>query len=473
MKKRIKDIYIFIALILIGSVFALYWFLGPSVSFYKENHVLERTNKYNPYDFIFESRGNVIPEKEYLDTEEVGLHEFHYTVSRWGLSKDIVFYYEVTDTVAPLITIQNRLIEIEPYTVYGDNEVLKNVSINEGELQIESNLDIRYAGDYYVNVIAADKYGNTSSDSYTVLVKDHEKPFLLETGDGALVRRWSHFDVNDVISYGDNVDPDPKLTVEGYVNTNYLGKYPIHATLTDASGNSTSWSFTVEVVSTMPSYEEDDEYYDFDDFIDDYKIEGRKVGIDVSEWQDDIDFNKVKKAGCEFVMMRIGFAHDGVLTLDKEFKANIRKAKEVGLPVGIYYYSHDKSEEEVLSVLDQIFKELDGESLELPIVFDWENFLDYQNYHISFHDLNKLYDVFEKEVKAHGYEPMLYGSRFYLTNVWRNTEKRPIWLAHYTYWSNYEGPYRIWQRCSWGKIDGIDPAVDFDVMFIEDNKDSE
>lgn len=456
---------ILLILILICVSYFIYSFYGPYVHFPKERHVFEKGIEYPSIHYVVEYNGEVTPESKYLDTKETGLHEFHYSVKKGIFTKDVVFYYEVVDTTAPIIEIANENINIDPDTVYSYDDVLKNVSINEGTITYNTKLDTRYAGTYTIDITATDEHNNSSYASYTVTVNDYEPPFVLESGEGTIIKRWSAFDVNDVLSYGDNVDDSLELELQGFVNTSYIGKYPIQATLTDDSGNTTSWSFTVEVVRNIQEEEEDDITYAFEDFIKDYKIDGRKVGIDVSEWQNEIDFEKVKEAGCEFVMMRIGFSHDGILTLDKEFRNNFDKAKKAGLPVGIYYYSYDTSTEEVSSVLDQIFEELDGATLELPIVFDWENFNNYQDYNMSFKTLNDLYEEFEKKVSENGYEAMLYGSRYYLNNIWRDVEDKPIWLAHYTYWSNYDKPYVMWQRCAWGQIDGIETDCDFDVLF--------
>lgn len=102
------------------------------------------------------------------------------------------------------------------------------------------------------------------------------------------------------------------------------------------------------------------------------------------------------------------------------------------------------------------------------ISIDWENFSDFQNYDVSFQMLNHLYDVFEQTVREHGYEPMLYGSKYYLETVWNHRDRRPVWLAHYTDWSSYKDPYFMWQVCAWGRIDGIDGDVDFDIMFTDE-----
>ena len=62
---------------------------------------------------------------------------------------------------------------------------------------------------------------------------------------------------------------------------------------------------------------------------------------------------------------------------------------------------------------------------------------------------------------------MIYGSKFYLQNIWENKNNYPVWLAHYTSnkLTDYEGDYYIWQMCNDGRVDGIETDVDIDVMF--------
>ena len=69
------------------------------------------------------------------------------------------------------------------------------------------------------------------------------------------------------------------------------------------------------------------------------------------------------------------------------------------------------------------------------------------------------------QISQSGYECMLYGSKNYLEKVWDNTDIRPVWLAHYTDNTDYEGPYYMWQASCTGRIDGIDGDVDMDVMY--------
>lgn len=460
---------VIISVLLLGVLLLTGFLMWPNVRFPEEKPVLERGREYMVEEFVMSHNGEYETEGPYLDTRTVGEHEYVYTIRKGFLSRNQVLHYEVVDTTPPKIEIASRKVEIDPNETYTIEDKLENVSVDEGVMMLETDLNTSLSGTYTVKIEAVDEFGNRSSDSYEVIVKDLEAPIVFVTGDGCQIKKGDDFDIEKIISYGDNADPKPVLKVDGKVDTNKLGDYTLQATLTDASGNETSWDLTVSVVNkiTYDDDEEEEEDYLFSDFLEDYIEEGRIAGIDVSEWQGDIDFKKLKDAGCEFIMMRIGFSYDGKLNLDKSFRDNLEGAVKAGMPAGIYYYSHDKNTDEVRWVVKQIFEELDGIPLQLPIVFDWENFSEFQEYEISFQGLEQLYETFEEEVLKHGYRPMLYGSKYYLENVWRNAENHPVWLAHYTRHSSYRWPYQLWQICAWGVVDGVDERVDFDVMITE------
>ena len=296
-------------------------------------------------------------------------------------------------------------------------------------------------------------------------VVDSAAPQVLWSGDGAMIELGTKFDIQNVIAYGDNADPAPKVNVDGKVDTENIGSYPLHVTVTDASGNSTDWDLTVNVVESIPQYEDDSEPTPFGNFVAAYKGGGKSFGIDVSAWQDEIDFEAVRKAGCEFVIMRIGYSEDGSMTVDKRFDENFRKAKAAGLKIGVYLFSYDNSEEKIRSSASQVIEKLGGESLDLPIAFDWEDFSHFQTYGMSFSDVNKLYDVFADEMSQAGYGCMLYSSKTYLEKVWEDTDIRPVWLAQYIDKADYKGSYILWQASSTGKIDGIGTDVDMNVLY--------
>ena len=106
--------------------------------------------------------------------------------------------------------------------------------------------------------------------------------------------------------------------------------------------------------------------------------------------------------------------------------------------------------------------------MDLPIVFDWENWNKWNTYKLSFHEINEIANAYMSTAKEKGYEGMLYSSKFYLETIWQNKKEFPVWLAHYTNnakTSSYKGKYQIWQLCNNGHIDGINGDVDIDVLY--------
>ena len=190
-------------------------------------------------------------------------------------------------------------------------------------------------------------------------------------------------------------------------------------------------------------------------------------GIDISEHNGNIDFAKVKQNGIEFVIIRIGFGHKkGEIIYDNRFSEYLKSAKENGLRVGLYFYSYAKNVKESSEQAKWIIEALNGESLDLPIAFDWEIFGGFNNYNLSLTDLNLIGEAFIKKINSAGYEGMLYSSKYYLENMW-NLNEYKIWLAHYIDKTNYKGEYYIWQLSNTGKVDGINGDVDLDILFLK------
>ena len=75
-----------------------------------------------------------------------------------------------------------------------------------------------------------------------------------------------------------------------------------------------------------------------------------------------------------------------------------------------------------------------------------------------------MYNNFNSFLKNKGYNTMLYGSKFYLSNVW-STSNRKIWLAHYTSMTNYDKDFKLWQFSDKGLVDGINGFVDLDILY--------
>ena len=165
-------------------------------------------------------------------------------------------------------------------------------------------------------------------------------------------------------------------------------------------------------------------------------------------------------------MIRVGSEDkDGNLFVDPKFEEYIKGFNEVKIPVGVYYYSYADSVEDAKKEAKFVLKQIKKYDIDLPVVFDWENWSNYREYNLSFHSLTNVAEAFLSTIEKEGYKGMLYSSKYYLENIWFKTDY-DVWLAHYTKQTNYEGKYVMWQLCSNGKVDGInDNMVDIDILY--------
>ena len=207
---------------------------------------------------------------------------------------------------------------------------------------------------------------------------------------------------------------------------------------------------------------------DFKNIYKKYKTNNTLIGLDLSKWQEQVDFDKIKAQGVEFVMLKIGGQSEksGKLELDPYFINNIEEALKRELKVGVYFYSHATSTDEARKQAGWVVKNLKEYPLSLPIAFDWENWNQYTSYHLSFHTLNNIANTFFTTLETKNYQTMLYSSKYYLDTVWYKEEYN-IWLAHYTTDSKDKAEYNMWQLCNDGKIEGINNLVDIDILYLK------
>ncbi len=194
------------------------------------------------------------------------------------------------------------------------------------------------------------------------------------------------------------------------------------------------------------------------------------VGIDVSGHNGDIDFEKVKASGVDFVMLRIGgrgYGEDGVLYDDTYFRSNLKAAKQAGLMVGAYFFSQavDASEarEEALYSISM----LSGEKLDYPLAFDWEilEVEDARTENISPQTLTDCARAFCDTVKDAGYIPCIYtGSTLaYYKYDLSQLSDIDIWYAFYNDSPDMYYNYMIWQYSCTGKVPGVEGDVDLNI----------
>ena len=100
-------------------------------------------------------------------------------------------------------------------------------------------------------------------------------------------------------------------------------------------------------------------------------------GIDVSSFQKEIDWKKVKEDSVEFAYIRLGRrgATEGQLYMDDAFEKNYKGAKENGIKVGVYFFSQALDRKEILEEVQFVLDALKDKQLDLPIAYDCEEVL--------------------------------------------------------------------------------------------------
>ena len=187
-------------------------------------------------------------------------------------------------------------------------------------------------------------------------------------------------------------------------------------------------------------------------------------GIDVSEWQGVIDWDKVKAAGIQFAIIRTGWGKTGI---DKQFKRNVSEARRVGIKVGLYHYSYATSVNAAQAEAAHVINLVKGMGkFDLPIYFDIEESNMFKN-------AVALTTAFNVVIEQAGYWAGVYAST-YVWKVWLKSLSRfTKWIAQ---WGANDGEVHekptiegcdLHQYTSKGHIPGINGEVDVDVLYRE------
>lgn len=201
------------------------------------------------------------------------------------------------------------------------------------------------------------------------------------------------------------------------------------------------------------------------------------LGVDVSEYQGVIDWQTVANHNIRFAMVRVGargWGEAGNIIADAHWEANLDGAAEAGLLTGVYFFSQAISEEEAREEARFVLDKLDGRALQLPVVFDWEIIPSdsARTADMKPDQLNRCAIAFCEEIRAAGYEPMVYFNQdiaYHMLDLnLMYQQAYPFWLAMYT--SAMTFPYRVtlWQYTASGTVPGINGLVDLDLYFIYD-----
>lgn len=183
-------------------------------------------------------------------------------------------------------------------------------------------------------------------------------------------------------------------------------------------------------------------------------------GIDVSEFQGNIDWYKVKNDGIKFAIIRYA---DGSY-IDRYFHINMAGAIKAGLHVGAYIYSRAVNAAQAREEAQRIIKAC------APYAYDMPLYIDLEADNLK-HIANMLAQEFIKECEKNNVKGGVYANLYWF-NSYIDPEpikNKPLWLAQWnkTITASDPGLFGLWQYSSSGSVEGIDEPVDLDRCYVE------
>ena len=190
----------------------------------------------------------------------------------------------------------------------------------------------------------------------------------------------------------------------------------------------------------------------------------RVTCVDISEFQQGINFNKMKNDGIKAVIIRAGYGRE-VSQKDSMFESHYRNAKAAGLKIGVYWYSYADSVNDAEKEAKACLECINNKSLDMPIYYDLE---DNSQVKLGKAKLTAIAERFCETIKKSNYRAGVYANLNWFNNCLDYDElkrKYSIWLAQYN--SVNELNCDIWQNSSTGKINGYGGNIDTNIIFNE------
>lgn len=350
--------------------------------------------------------------------------------------------------------------------VYNEYKISNLLTIDGGIIKNDKFINTNKLGEQKIEILYKDNKKKNKKAYINIKVVDTTKPILLGGNSyNVLIGRTKTLE--HIFLSADNYTKNPKREVIGNYDMNKLGKYNLKFRVTDESENITEKDFTLNVLSKLPVRNTTiNTRTHYEDVVKKHKNSNTKIGLDISKWQGNVDFDKLKEKNVEFIILRIGYqkGFGKEFILDEKFERNIKEANRVGIPVGLYFYSYAITKKTAKEQAKWIIEKSKDYKISLPVAFDFEDWQYFSSQKLSLKDINDIAITFMDTLEENGYKGMNYSSKRYLENIW-NINKYPVWLAHYTNKTDYSGKYSIWQLCQDGRIEGIKGDVDINVMY--------
>lgn len=195
-------------------------------------------------------------------------------------------------------------------------------------------------------------------------------------------------------------------------------------------------------------------------------------GVDVSKYQGEIDWNKVKASGISFALLRAGYRgyESGIITFDEKFIQNLEQTKAAGIDVGIYFFSQAVTEDEAVEEAQFVLANIKDYQISYPIIFDLEEISasDHRTFNLTQEERTNIAIAFCETIENSGYEAMIYGNASWLTDCYdlNQIKEYDLWLAQYSDVPTFPYDFKMWQYTNQGYVDGIDHVVDLNLCFV-------
>lgn len=338
------------------------------------------------------------------------------------------------------------------------------VSITDGKLVDDYYIDTERVGTFNEVFSYYDSNGKFKKDSFDITILDKEAPYVM-LGNSYTYVIGNKFDLANSLFYGDNFTKRPSISIEGEYDLEKVGEYPLVLNASDESGNVNVINFNLKVIEKSSGSSSSSNKITFEEINNRLPLNASLM-VDVSKWQEDIDWQSVYDSGVRYAMLRMGTQKgiDQDSRVDTYFDKNIKEAQAVGIKVGVYYFSYANDVDDAYNQALWVLDVLKDYNLDLPVAFDWECWNYFDDFNLNFYELNKIADTFLKEIEKSGYDTLIYGSKNYMENVWTYLDY-DIWLAHYTKNTSYSGPMKMWQFTSSGRVPGIKGNVDVNFYY--------
>lgn len=197
------------------------------------------------------------------------------------------------------------------------------------------------------------------------------------------------------------------------------------------------------------------------------------VGVDLSKNDDYVDFNKLKNAGVDYVMLRVGSRgySTGDIIADDNFADNYKRAREAGLDVGVYFFSQAITKDEAVEEANFVIETISGNEIKYPVVYYIE---EVNSADVRTKDLNQMLRTniaiaFMDSVRNAGYVPMLYGNKEYLLKKcsFGSLTGYDIWLGENGDIPDFPYEFNMWRYTNLGKIDGVAGVAHLNICFTD------